>query len=1287
MSFSKTSHNVSATVYGGRTGMIPTSGAFKTGDGTKQRSKCSLISGCRGQMNQTLPSKTLAQGISSGFVRPPASGFASLPGVTGSKAYGTDRFNQSSAFNTLTLRSYMAAPTLLPAHTTLNHSMISNQTLMTGLLKNSSSMYSTATGPASHHPMVQNQTLVNLAHPSSTKINASTYASGSSGGPVANRFMANSSASKISNTASSHESSCSSTLTSNIWIVTTIITSTVELDQVMTLAANASIPSPLVISPPTACATTTFWKKPLDHGPGDPDKSTHSSTLLVTKKNPVIIRSPETVGPLFNVPTTTSQPSIAQPAENSQPDKIPSPGQGSNGGGGHDQESGSASGNGQPQAIDNGGYSPAQSASSNALPPSIGKEDQTAGSAELHQEFPEPASSSSNGGQSNVAGNSPGNGQASHRDQSSEESRQTAATSQNTGVSGQDMSEGPRNGDTSTNNGQDSGNVGQAPGGGQIPPAVGHMPGAGASAGETSNQEGQLSSTGGQSTSGSTGNQASEQSGTGSQKNGAGSASLPNDGGAPSSSTSEGGSAPFINGSPEGSVEDGIGNSGNYVPTTATVDGVPILVANSAIAVGSHAINAGSPPTTVVENGQTFSVLPSQIVGPHTTIPIQAAITPPPTSSTTIGGVPVVLQPDNVIIGSQTFKHGSTAAFAVYNSQTYSWDAKQLVGPDGSMVAFPSSTPAIPRITAGGQIFSVYPSFLKASGSDINIPNTPLASPFVIKDQTFSVNPSQLIAPGSSITIPPAAQPTAFIYKSQTFSVDNSQFIAPTATIPITSGSGTVRYGTELITISRTQIICPDTTIAISGSAQGGSPMSLSAIATRGVTFSIGPSAAVVGSSTYSLLSGQIAETNTDLGQPITIDQGGVKFGTIDVPFPTTPPTYSIVAHNGVTFSLAPSNVVLNGKTQEIQPSMIPFVTAVNGQSISVGPQGIGFLSTKIPLPTSFTGYSIVTQGDLTFSIGSSDVVLDSRTQNIQPNMIPITTTVDGQTIKIGPQGVEIPGTIVPMPTSSTSYAVVTEGSLTISVAPSAVVIRGSTFAIGPDTPATMVVNGQTLSVGPDVIRIAGTTVPLPTMTSQEAPARVTADGLTFSVGPSDAFIDGTAYAIGSGAIPKTITVGSERLIVGSKGVVLPSTTIAPEPTPSAVATTDGVTISADATEAIINGTTYAIGSDAIAKTVTLGSETIGLGTKGIVLPSSTIAPWWNSSQTGLPLGATSGLLPSSSRVSAAAENAPPTGLPGTGSAGAKDSVRKGAGSLSRPPDFITWTIILGALILALIGS
>ena len=1040
---------------------------------------------------------------------------------------------------------------------------------------------------------------------------------------------------------------CLSTAFKNMLVkTTTFIATTLEVGETITIYGNASTPPPVFITPPPACHTIFSIPFPkIGKQPGGGQQTEASTTLLVTKKAPVVIRSPQTVGPIYNVPTTTPQtkpgPESIQPAADGKPATQPSKGLGS-------------SGQSVPQSSD---------------------DDRSPGSAPLQQVYPEVAQSASQdssqsspaqadsgvpNGQSSVNGapSSDGQGgtgstQTTTETQYPEDDGQATSGGQGSGSASQNSSKGQASddnsgqvssgeqvsGDSGTASGSRTSSNGQVSGGGQNPPGVGQTPGGPQSAGGSSNQSPPSSeqdssgsnqpASGQPASNGVTSNSPDVVSGnTGSGDESSGNAG--SNGSVSGSQSETGGTIAGIGTSagPDGISQGSAGGTRSYpnqfVPHTATINDVPISIAGSAIMVGSQTVAAGSVPTTVIANGRPVAVEPSQVIGLGTTIPIEAATPPPSVASAVIGGVPVILQPDNIIIGSQTFSHGSSAAFAVYSGQTYSWDARQLVGPGGTMVTFPTATSNTPCITAGGQVFSVYSSTLEASGTNISIPNTPEASPFILKGQTFSINPSQLIAPEKSITVPPTAVPTPFVYNGQTYSVDESRFIAPSATIPLTFGSGTVRYGTQVFTVDQTQVECPETTISLSNGAGVGDQATPSAITTGGLTFSLGPQAAVIGSSTYSFLPGQTPTTVADQGQSITLGSSGIQFGNVNIPIPSGSSTYSTVIQDGVTLSVAASAVVLNGQTNDIKPTMAPFYTDVNGQTISIGPQGIGFASTTVALPLPSPVYATITEGDLTFSI-----------------------------------------------------------------APSEAVIQGSTFAIGPNMPATLVLNGQTVSVGPSQIYFPGTTVDLPTATAQDAPAVVTAEGLTISVGPTDAVIGGTSYPIGIGATAQTVMMGSETVKIGEDGIMLASTTIAPEQTLSAM-TADGLTFSADNTEAIINGTGYVIGSEAIAKTIVVGSETIGLGTKGIILPSTTIAPWENTTQTSLSSNSgTVGTLRSTSHAAAAAvitAAAAPTGLPGTDTGGTKNDVHRGIGYPLKPPDTLSLLVSLGSFILGLLA-
>ena len=997
-----------------------------------------------------------------------------------------------------------------------------------------------------------------------------------------------------------YPTNCSGLVTSTAHIVYETVTSTILVDETLTLGPNATTPLPVFITPPPACQTIIapcegpdcpssgtqpifppiigppIPKKPLPQPPIVLTPSTPftiTSTLLVTKKSPAIVQQLSTVGNLFGPSTPTPQAIAAQPISD-----------------GHQatgQNSGSSSPDMSTQSDDS---SPSESDSDSQSPDkSMPQQNPTNG------ESPSASSHSRNSGsQKPGVGSSGGQSTGSNDQIASNGIQPNGGASYNGGASNKGAN--PNYGANSNHGGMFSN--GDASGNGDASSKGGTSNSGSMNSGGGVSSNGKLANNGGASINGdspSVGDGSSSEAGSsnaeGTSSNGA---ALNNGEG---SSNRDG---------PEPEDESSADSHGSqYVPSIVMAGNLRVSIASNVVVVGSHTVNAGSPPTTVVVGGQTIAIQPSQIVAQGKTIPIQAAVTPPPASSATIGNVPVVLRPQDVAIGSKTFEHGSTPTSVVYNSQTYSWDASHLVGA-GATVAFPSVDSSAPRVTAGGQVFSVFPSQLKVSGRYIPLPNTANASPFVYKGQTFAVNPSQIIAPDTSIILPPAEKVTPFVYIDHSLSVDASQFMARSTTIPLSSGSGIVTYNGQVLTIKPSEIIGPSTTIALSALDDSGA--SPTAVTTGGLTFSIGPSAAVIGSSTYSFVPGKAPATIMTHGEAVLVGSNGVQFGNLHVPIPTITSSFSAITQGDLTFSVAPSEVVIGGHTNNIQSDMTPITTIVDGHTISIGPKGVGLASTTISLPTPKPSFSMATKGDLTFSVAPSEVVLKGKTYSIASNEAPITTAIDGQIMTIGPKSIHIEGTTVNLPVIQTSNS-------------------------------------------------------------------VTAAGLTFAVGATDAVISGTTYAIGSGAPLQTVVVGSQTIEIGSAGVMLPSTTIAPEQTPIAV-TADGLTFSVGSTKAVINGTTYAIGSGAMAKTIVEGSITMILGTDGVALPSTTMRPWSSAAQTGF-----SSVLRTSGASSAATATGPLTPIV-TGKEGDRTHA---AGISMRVPNSSTLLgLVLGILMLGL---
>jgi hypothetical protein len=590
---------------------------------------------------------------------------------------------------------------------------------------------------------------------------------------------------------------------------------------------------------------------------------------------------------------------------------------------------------------------------------------------------------------------------------------------------------------------------------------------------------------------------------------------------------------------------------------------------------------------------------------------------PAPDAVVTIGNVPIKLQPNKIVIGTRTFTPGAVPTPIVYNGQTFHLDASRLTSPQTTVAIPQAAGAALPLVTAGGQVFTVGSSGLQAPGLTVAIPRGPEASSFQYKGQTFKINPSQLIASDRFVALPGGPRPTpppTFVYNGETFSVDGSRFIGPSATLAISPGSNVVVYNGDTLTIQPSQIVGPRTTITLANANRGPITAAPSAITAAGLAFSIGPAAAIIGSSTFSFLPGQTSTTIVYQGTTISIGPSGVAFAGTTIPIPTPPPSFSTVTAGGLTFALAPSQAVIGGRTFSIGTNIAPITTVVNGQTISIGPKGIGLATTTVPLPNpTDVALSTVTAGGLTFAIGPSQAVIGGRTFSVGPDIAPMTTVLNDKTISIGPQGVALAGTTIPFPNpTAASFSTVTAGGLTLTVGPSQAIIAGRTFTIGPGSaPITTVINGEKITIGSRGVVLATTTVALPS--SPSGYSVFTAGDLTFSLSPSQAVISGKTYTIAPGIAPITTTINGQIVTIGSKGIGFAGTTAAiPSATTLAgasVVTVDGLTITIEPTEAVIAGKTYPIGIGATPTTVVIGTETISFGPGGVGLPTTTIAP------------------------------------------------------------------------------
>lgn len=478
-------------------------------------------------------------------------------------------------------------------------------------------------------------------------------------------------------------------------------------------------------------------------------------------------------------------------------------------------------------------------------------------------------------------------------------------------------------------------------------------------------------------------------------------------------------------------------------PGMRTINNVPVSIGPGGVVVGTQTILPGVHSTTVAVGGQILTIEPSQIVAEGTTLPYQIA-THRPFTTMAVGTVPIVLNPNDAVIASQTHSLGPSTTTIVQDGYTYLLGSSKLVAAHTTF-DLPHTHPALAFVTAGGEVFSVYSSQLEAPGITVAMPKIPRPSQFSHKGETFTINPSQLIVPDRTATLP-------------------SQNMITPGPFPITA---------------------------------------------EGVAMSLGPSAVIIGPHTYSFQTPTSVVYNH---QTISLGPNGVGLTSTTIAIPPKQ-EFSTVTEGALTFIVNPSEAVIRGHTYMITSGAKPTTTVINGQSITIGTQGVAFAGTTATLPRPTREPRIVVVDGFTFSVDATDAILSGTTYAIGRGAKPTTTMVGDETLSFGPGGVGLPSTTITPPAS-----LVAVDGLTLSLGPTEVAISGTTYDIGPGAkPTTITLGGEAIGIGPGGIGLPSTTiVPPSTPTSSAGGFSVVISPATPSIPGAPSLTDNDVVGVGT---------------------------------------------------------------------------------------------------------------------------------------------------------------------------
>lgn len=313
-----------------------------------------------------------------------------------------------------------------------------------------------------------------------------------------------------------------------------------------------------------------------------------------------------------------------------------------------------------------------------------------------------------------------------------------------------------------------------------------------------------------------------------------------------------------------------------------------------------------------------------------------------------------------------------------------------------------------------------------------------------------------------------------------------------------------------------------------------------------------------------------VADTNTvsalnPSSAPLKSDPGPVIVGGLTID--SYPSIYSIAATSltqrghdvtisGTRISIEPSNVIVGPQTFQFPPSL-PTDYAQNKS-----PNLIGFSVAG----TLITAGAIITVSGTPVSLGSSNIVVGTRTTPLPSNLLPSAEfTVGGQPLIATPTGfpiddisllpnglaVTISGTLVSLDASgivigtriftepfASSLPIVTVAGETFLANPTGFLVGNVT--VSPNG-APVTISGIPISLGSSAIVIGTSTLSLPA-----EPSVLTVDSQRFTVNPSGFFVGGTEIHRGGSPITVSgtpISLGDSAIIVSSSTVSIASVT------------------------------------------------------------------------------------------------------------------------------------------------
>ncbi|MCJ1283287.1 hypothetical protein MMC26_002615 [Xylographa opegraphella] len=261
-------------------------------------------------------------------------------------------------------------------------------------------------------------------------------------------------------------------------------------------------------------------------------------------------------------------------------------------------------------------------------------------------------------------------------------------------------------------------------------------------------------------------------------------------------------------------------------PTSLIINNIPVALAPSAIIIGTQTFAPPSTPTPVTISGQTFTLLPSQVLAPGGLTLSLPPASPPPAQplTTTIANLPITLTGNTAIINATTYALSPSHPALT----TLIGTLLLTIGPSG--IIFPSTTlllpstttllpaaaaPTLTALTLAAHPLAANPTLALIAGTPVPIH---AGTPLTINGEIFTAGPSGLIPQRTLLPTPLISLASGEAYISGTgYAVGQG---APATTVVV--GGQTVVVGPGGVAMAGTTLAAPTGTGGWGGGVLGG---------------------------------------------------------------------------------------------------------------------------------------------------------------------------------------------------------------------------------------------------------------------------------------------------------------------------------------------------------------------------------------------------------------------------------------------------------------------------------